>query len=321
MQNYAIFTRLFTGAILIAVWGLTDSPLLGVVFILVLTALSAIRYRFKSFRWLGVIEAIVCAGYAFLWLPALFGLWLPLTGVLESKWHEWEQELLLRDFEDRAERLKLEKERENAALELRNAARFAEISERSRIAQDIHDHVGHEITGALIALQTAAKLHDNGDKRAGELLNQTIARLESASANLRETVYNLKPIKTAGLPLLEELCDYFKFCGIEFKQSGNMSGIEHWELLAANLKEALTNVSRHSNATIVSVRLDTNADYIRMTIADNGKKAQKLRFGIGLSGMKERTRAANGTLTINTDNGFKIICVLPKGVKFETKYN
>jgi len=315
MQNYAIFARLLAGAMLITAWGLTDSPLSGVTFVLALTALSAIRYRFTPYKLLGAIEAVVCAGYAFLWLPALLGLWLPVIGLFEGKWREWEQELMRRDFEDRAERLKLEKEREKTALELRNASRLAEMSERSRIAQDIHDHVGHEITGALIALQTAVKLYESGDERAGELLNQTVARLESASANLRETVHNLKPAKTFGVSALEELCESFKFCEVTFTVSGDLENTRHFELLAANLKEALTNVSRHSNATNVNVKLDGNEKFIRMTISDNGKITHKPRFGMGLTGMKDRVRAVNGTLTINSDNGFKIICVVPKGEK------
>ncbi|MDR2558433.1 MAG: histidine kinase [Oscillospiraceae bacterium] len=319
MQTYAIFARLFTGAMLLTAWGLTDSPLSGVVFVLLLTALSAFRYRFKPYKWLGRLEIAVCVGFAAAWLPALLGLWLPLISLLEGKWREWEQELLHRDFEDRAERLKLERERESAALELRNAAHLAEINERSRIAQDIHDHAGHEITGALIALQTAAKLQESGDRRAGELLAQTITRLESASANLRETVHNLKPVKTIGISTLEELCGSFKFCEINFSVSGYIDSVKHFELLTAILKEALTNVSRHSDANLVTVRIDGNEKFIRMIIHDNGRRAagsavSPPKTGMGLTGMKDRVRAVNGTLTVSTGSGFKITCVIPKGL-------
>ncbi|MCL2638745.1 MAG: sensor histidine kinase [Oscillospiraceae bacterium] len=312
MQGYAVFARLLAGLMLLFAWGLTDGPLLAVAFLLALTALSAVRYRFKPYKWLVPAEIIVCVGFAFLWLPALLGLWLPVIGLIEAKWRGWEQELLLRDFEDRAERLKLKRERESTALELRNAARLAEISERSRIAQDIHDHVGHEITGALIALQTTAKLQESGDKRAGELLNQTILRLESASANLRETVHNLKPAKAFGISALEELCDSFEFCEARFTASGDFENSKHFELFAANLKEALTNVSRHSDASFVDVRLDGNEKFLRMMIADNGKNFAKHNFGLGLTGMKDRVRAVNGTLTVSNDSGFKITCVIPK---------
>jgi len=313
MEHYAISARLFAGVAIITVWGLTVQPLSGVVLVLVLTALSSIRYRFAPYKWLIPAEFAVCVIFAFFWFPALFGLWFPAIGLFEGKWREWERELLLRKSKDRIELLRLERESENNALQAKNAAHLAEANERARIAQDIHDHAGHEITGALIALQTAANLYESGDKRTGELLNSTIKRLESATVTLRETVYNLKPSKTAA-ETLESLCDAFTFCEISFSSSSNLTSYkERSEIFAANLKEALTNISRHSSATLVSVKLDESADYIRMTVCDNGKPQCSPNFGMGLSGMKERVRAAGGTLTISVNAGFKIIQVLPKG--------
>ncbi|MCL1903771.1 MAG: histidine kinase [Oscillospiraceae bacterium] len=312
MKNYAIFARLFTGAILIITWGLTDSPLSGVAFILVLTALSAARYRFKLYKILMLAEILICVGYAFIWLPALLGLWLPLLGLLEDRWSELEQELLMKDYDDRAQRLKLEKQQATVALERKNAEQLAQINERARIAQDIHDHVGHEVTGALIAVQTALSLYESGDSRAGELLSQTVKRLESASVNLRETVHNLKPAKKSDLEILQELCDNFEFCNISFTSSGD---VIHGEILVANLKEALTNIVRHSTATTVKVRVDSNADYIRMTVSDNGNVngvKNNPKLGLGLRGMKERVQAVGGSITVSNDSGFKIVCILPK---------
>ncbi|MCL1823383.1 MAG: sensor histidine kinase [Oscillospiraceae bacterium] len=315
MKHYAIIARIAAGIMLITAWGLTDSPLLGVVFILVLTALSAIRYRFKPYKWLHTAEGLICVFCAFFWLPALLGFWFIVISFLENGWKQKEAELLQNDYKNRSELLKLEREREAAALELRSKMHLTELSERTRIAQDIHDHVGHEVSGALIALQTALKLYENGDSRAGELLNQTVARLESASANLRETVHNLKPAQTSGksgVELLKELCVSFTFCGTTFSASGNLNGFNNWDMLITNLKEALTNIARHSNATHVEIRLDGNKNHIRMMISDNGKKSRDMHLGLGLTGMRERVHAAKGTMTVNTDNGFKIICVVPK---------
>ncbi|MCL2108671.1 MAG: histidine kinase, partial [Oscillospiraceae bacterium] len=306
MKKYAIFARLFAGITLLIAWGLTDSPLLGVAFVLVLTALSAARYRFgtpRLLRLLQVGEAAACAGFAVFWTPALLGLWLPLIGYFEDKWDLREEELLKMDFEDRAERLKLEADRQAAALQLRNIKHAAEINERERIAQEIHDHVGHEVAGALFALQAAARLFQGGsnpNEKAEKLLLQTIARLESASENLRETVHNLKPAKTArqGLSALEELCEGFTFCKVSFTAAG-FSGSPPQaiiDVLAANLKEALTNVSRHSNATLVTVEISANADYVRMAVGDNGGNA------VNRSNADKRTRPDNTANSNNRDN-------------------
>jgi signal transduction histidine kinase len=312
MKKYAIYARLGAGCMLLVCWGLVDSLLAGVVFMLALTALSAVRYRFAPYHWLGVAEAVVCVAYAFFWLPALLGLWLPAIGLLEDRWADWEKELLRKGFEDRGERLKLEASREASERELRSAARLAEMAERSRIAQDIHDHVGHELSGASIALQTAIRLHAKGDERTGELLAQSAARLESASEHLREAVHNLKPSRVAGAETLGDLCEAFEFCPARFSASGDLSGSPYWELLEANLKEALTNVAKHSDATLVEVKLDGNADYIRLQVTDNGKSSRPGSAGLGIQGIGERVRAAGGTLTVSTDGGFSVVCVLPK---------
>ena len=314
MRKFAVLARLGVGVMLMVCWGLVDSPLSGVIFLLGLIALSAVRYRIEPYKWLMAAEAMICVGYAFIWLPSLLGLWLPVIGLLENRWEALEKEILMKAMEDRGERLKLQSSVDAAARETQNAARLAEMAERSRIAQDIHDNVGHEISGASIALQTAIKLHEKNDERAKELLEQSAKRLEMASEHLREAVHNLKPSRTIGADTLRELCEDFDFCDVRFEPSGNISGILHWNLLAANLKETLTNVSRHSNATLVTVKLDGNADYIRMQVADNGSGQAKnaVNTGLGLSGMRERVRIAGGTLTVSAEDGFSVVTVLPR---------
>ena len=301
----------------IVVWGLGDSPLSGVVFLLALTALSAVRYRLAPYKWLYFAEGAICVGYAFLWLPALLGLWFPVISLLEGHWDDLEKELLSKAMEDRRERLKLENSHEYAAREIQTAAHLAEMAERSRIAQDIHDHVGHEVSGASIALQTAIKLYEKNDARAKELLEQSARRLETASVHLREAVHNLKPARTPGIQMLKDLCEDFKFCEARFVSSGDFSNIFQWHLLAANLKELLTNVSRHSSATQVTVRLDVNRDYLMMKVTDNGETAKTPKMGLGLSGMRDRVRAAGGTLTINAEKGYSVVTVLPNQNKSE----
>ena len=336
MRRYAILARVFTGLMLIACWWFVENPLSGVAFLLMLSALSAIRYRIKAYHLLGILETIICICYAFTWLPALLGIWLPVIGIFEDKWNQLEEELLRSSFAERGERLKLEASIESSAREMQNAARLAEMTERSRIAQDIHDHVGHEISGASIALQTAIKLYSMGDNRAEDLLNQTAKRLESASEHLREAVHNLKPSRVPGVSTIAEICEEFTFCPISYTASGDLSGSTHWELLEANLKETLTNVTRHSNATEVTVKLSGNADYIRMQVTDNGtdnrlgydnssaitsqlesgtrsnKTSPEFHAGLGLSGISQRVRAVGGSLSISNDNGFTVVCIIPK---------
>jgi len=312
MKFYFIIARLGVGIMLLVFWGLIDSPLSAVHLILVLLALSGVRYRIKPHWVLQSLEVAVSVIYAIWWLPALVGLWLPMIGFVENKWNKWECELIERDHNERAQRLKLESQIDQSTKDSINAARLAELTERARIAQSIHDHVGHEMHGALIALQTAQKLYEKEDDRTGELLTQSLNRLESASATLRETVHNLRPAYTVGADTLAQICKGFEFCPVEFSQSGDLSDVVHWEVLAANLKELLTNIAKHSEATTATVKIDGNAKYVRLTVKDNGNVRLKHTSGLGLSGMKDRARMAGGTLTVSDTDGFLVVCVLPK---------
>jgi len=312
MKIYAIAARAGAGVMLLVFWGLVDSPLFGVHFMLVLVGLTVIRYRFKPYAFLPLLEAAASAIYALWWPPALLALWLPILSLIENKWDKRERDITEHGHTERAHRLKLEAQIDQSTKDSINAARLAEMTERARIAQNIHDHAGHEMHGALIALQTANKLYEKEDPRTGDLISQSIQRLESASATLRETVHNLKPAYTIGPETLEEICKGFAFCIIEFFRSGDLSGVKHWEMLAANLKELLTNIAKHSEATAATVKLDGNAKYIRLTVKDNGKPKKSSALGLGLSGMKDRARMVGGTLTINDADGFQVVCVLPK---------
>ncbi|MCL1881532.1 MAG: histidine kinase [Oscillospiraceae bacterium] len=340
MKIYFLIARILAGLVIIVLWSvrIDGSPLLGIVFVLALTATSAIRYRFVAYKWLPFIEVAITVPFAFYWLPAWFGLLFPTIGFVESKWVVLENELTLQNIEINAKLLKLLRERSETNVQLKNIARLTELNERTRIAQDIHDHVGHEIAGALLALQTADSIY--GGESAKSLLEQTIQRLEQASAILRETVYNLKPSSVKNdsgfvkLKEFSELCDEFSFCEVEFQNKIETKDFTKFDeiaefdsvmgLFCTNLKEALTNVSRHSNATLVRVELDSNRSYFRMSFDDNGTTSQKstsslhLRYskGLGLAGMKERSRKIGGNLTISTENGFRIVCIVSRKCAF-----
>ena len=312
MKIHAILARMGVGIMLMIFWGLVDSPLFGVPFLLVLISITAIRYNYQPYKFLLYLEIAITVTFAFWWLPALLGLWLPAISIIESKWNQLEGKYIYQMDKERSRRLKLEAQADQSTKDSISAARLAEMTERARIAQNIHDHVGHEMHGALIALQTAKKLYEKDDPRTVELLSQSLSRLESASATLRETVHNLRPAYTIGPDTLVEICKSFAFCPVQITKSGDLSNLAHWELLTANLKELLTNTAKHSNATDITVTLSGNEKYVRLTVKDNGTITKKTSQGLGLSGMKDRVHMAGGSLTISENSGFQVVCVLPK---------
>lgn len=198
----------------------------------------------------------------------------------------------------------------NAALE---TAHITEIKERNRIAREIHDNAGHSIAGVLMLLQAANKLKDKNNEKANELLQKSISNLSESLTMLKNTVYNIKPTEEYGINYIKNIIDNFSFCKVEFTYYGDFNKLEagYIELVATNIKEALTNASKHSNATLVKINLECNDNYLRLQIKDNGNGCTKIKDSLGLSGMKERIKNAGGSISINGENGFMIVCVLP----------
>lgn len=85
----------------------------------------------------------------------------------------------------------------------------------------------------------------------------------------------------------------------------------HWQVITANIKEALTNVFKHSQATDVKLTLTVNQHFIRLYIKDNGRGSAVVDGGLGLNGMKERVSQMGGSLSIDGRSGFLIVCILP----------
>lgn len=195
----------------------------------------------------------------------------------------------------------------------REAAHLAEIRERNRIAREIHDSIGHNLAGILLQLQVANKTLDRDEPKARELLAKSITGLASSVDLLRDTVHNIKPQEQIGLNYIEKVIANFQFCQVNFKHNGDFATLTagHIEIITSTLKEALTNAARHSHASEVDIHLDIHEKIVRLYIKDNGTGCTQIHEGLGLSGMRERVHNIGGSISINANDGFMIVCVLP----------
>lgn len=288
-------------------------------FILLLGIIAEEVFYHKAY--IGILPVIVFSFY-FLKLEEV-SQFLLIIGVCCILGH------LYRNFEDKEKIFiqSYDKERhysyelEQAKAKLLNstseAAHVAEVRERNRIAREIHDNVGHSIAGILLQLQASYKLFDRDEDKSRELLNKSIGELSSSLTLLRDTVHNIKPNESLGIEYIKRIIDNFNFCSVDFQYTGDFNTLSasQLEMLHTNIKEALTNTSKHSNATRVEISIDMNDKFIRLYIKDNGTGCENIKEGLGLSGMKERIRNIGGSISISSDRGFIIVCVIPKGIR------
>ncbi|WP_154668300.1 sensor histidine kinase [Pseudoduganella violaceinigra] len=203
-------------------------------------------------------------------------------------------------------------------LEVRaSRARLAELTahiekvkeqERERIAREIHDDLGGNLTAIKMALaMLAARLPDDEalQKKASyvdALVDRTIDAVHRLTLDLRPTVLDF-----GLLPALEWQAKEFETqAGIACTLRAGMKELELDPEQAAALfriaQEALTNIAKHAQASAAAIRLSRSRGVLTLKISDNGRgirpadRAKPDSFG--LRGMAERARALGGTLTL-----------------------
>ncbi|MFD3499220.1 sensor histidine kinase [Streptomyces sp. NPDC058676] len=205
-------------------------------------------------------------------------------------------------------------------------ARQSATEERLRIARELHDVLGHNIS--LINVQAAAALHRSA-KRPGQTA-ELIAGLEfvrdtskDALRELRATLGVLRQVDevapvapAAGLERLGELTDRACATGLKLtvETTGEPSVLPPQISLAAYriVQESLTNITRHAEAAHARIGVHYGPGELRVHIEDDGRGAGEGGHGSGITGMAERARALGGELTArDTGDGFRVAARLP----------
>ena len=198
----------------------------------------------------------------------------------------------------------------------------ATLEERNRIAREIHDSVGHYLTAQSIQLENAALFLDCDLHKASSHLAKARTLGKDALTNIRTSIATLRsnPIKERSLALaIEELITEFESnTSIAIASEINLANQLSTEVNAALyriVQEALTNVTKHSQATKVNLSLTATKNKILLTVRDNGCgfNPHDNTTGFGLQGMKERTAALGGKFEISSksDRGCQINIAIP----------
>jgi signal transduction histidine kinase len=193
------------------------------------------------------------------------------------------------------------------------------LEERSRISQQIHDSIGHSMTGALIQMEAAKSLLSFNPAKASELLQNAINISKAGIEDIRITLKTMKPpTEQLGLQRLKLLLDEFSLqhgLRMPFVYKGNIDLITpiQWKIISENITESLTNALKYSSATEISTEIHVLNKLVRVEVRDNGKGigSGKLVKGLGILGMEERTASIKGTVIVDGTKGFSVTTLLP----------
>jgi len=187
------------------------------------------------------------------------------------------------------------------------------------MSQEIHDKIGHSMTGALIQMEASKRLSLTDPDKAAELLQNAILISKDGIESIRQVLKSVKPAtEQLGVNRLRLLIDEFAAqhaIRATLTHEGNIDIMTplQWKVVTENVQEALTNAMKYSTASSISVHIQVLGTLIRAEIADNGVGAAKVIKGMGIRGMEERTASLNGTLIVDGSRGFSVTMLLPYG--------
>ncbi|WP_176473268.1 sensor histidine kinase [Niallia circulans] len=228
--------------------------------------------------------------------------------------------LLPLNIQNRKEKDQLQEQLEDANKRI---SHLVKLEERQRIARDLHDTLGQKLSLIGLKSDLARKLIYKDPEQARIELKDIQHTSRSALNEVRKMVSEMR-----GIRLKDELLLVQKILGAaeisltcDIASNLRISSIAE-NIISMCLKEAVTNVVRHSNATACSISISQNKKETIIEIKDNGStpfQEENMHKGNGLAGMRERLDFINGTLEISAEEGTIVKIAVPRDGKIIEK--
>lgn len=222
-------------------------------------------------------------------------------------------------------------ELENANSQLRVYAtiteKMGETKERNRLAREIHDTLGHSLTGISAGIDACIATVEHSPEKTKKQLEVIGKVTREGILDIRRSVNELRPDALDRLNLEYAIT----------KMITDMSAVSNAKILfkcdVENLKfdedeenaiyrvvqESLTNALRHGSATKIVVKITREYSEIVLTISDNGVGCKTIKNGFGTKHMMERIELLNGMLTFDGSDGFVVNARIP--IRWGDKYD
>jgi signal transduction histidine kinase len=193
------------------------------------------------------------------------------------------------------------------------AADRSRIAERLRIAQELHDALGHQLTALTLNLEAALQ-RTGGDAKGDVQKAQMIAR--QLLADVRSIVAEESEVVDV-VRELESIVGDVPRPRVHLEMNGvQIDDPERARIVLRCVQEIVTNAARHSGAENLWIVIERAGREFRIRAHDDGRGAAEgggATFGFGLRGMRARLEGAGGELRVETQPGcgFDVIAVLP----------
>jgi signal transduction histidine kinase len=189
----------------------------------------------------------------------------------------------------------------------------AAIEERTRIARDLHDSLGHALVAAILRLELCRRLVHREPEEAERVLDEEAQALRTAWDEARDLAFHLRPWERdpAGFVdgLRRHIARFAERTGVVVELAASTDSIplapDQELALMRILQEALTNIAKHSRCTKARVDLALQGSRLTVRVEDDGVgfDPEAVTSGQGLEAMHQRVRELDGTLQVASRPG------------------
>lgn len=275
--------------------------------------------------FLAIATTIVIVGFSWTnYFPydtlfALVGLYIGIRGRIllrEADLVNHEQFLKLKEMHNTLQAAHAELQ--EATLQ---SMQYAALTERTRIAREIHDGLGHQMTSLIVQLQALELMLPNdphtAEKTVTELLNIARKGMGEIRMSVREWANDEKGLGIIAIRGFISQVSANSNIHFQLVEEGDFS---EWSedisiALFRILQESVTNVIRHSEASKVEISISEKERELSLIVSDNGILNDNiyLQKGFGITGIFERCKTVGGTCTfsINPNGGLKVLVKIP----------
>ena len=193
-------------------------------------------------------------------------------------------------------------------------AQLAAVAERERIARDLHDVLGHTLSVIVLKAELARRLMDHDPQRAAQEIADVETTARAALTEVREAIggYRSQGL-VAEIDHARQTLDAANVTLTWLAPPTGSPTLNATEetVLSLSVREAVTNIVRHAEATRCTMRLAITSDnYYALTVEDNGRHPIQ-QEGNGLRGMRDRVLGLGGRFSISNDHGTTLLIELP----------
>ena len=186
-----------------------------------------------------------------------------------------------------------------------NMERMAQMRERNRLAREIHDTLGHTLTGIIMGADAGLALLDVAPEESRKRIQVVAQTARNGLTDVRRSIKALRPDALEHYSLaqaLEGLVENFRLTTSAqvayFQEAEELKlDTDEEDALYRVVQEGLTNAVRHGRADRIEIRITRNRNVVMVRIRDNGTGCGELEEGFGLRHMRERLEMLGGTLS------------------------